>query len=159
SAPRCSSRRVWCWCIGAGTSASSTRLPRRDVRFGTKQTRCGSCSPGADFVSVAVFTHPDCLRHDPGADHPETPARLPVLLERLRREPGVAVHDAPPAPRPELVAVHRDTYLRSVEALSASGGGALFLDTILNQASWAAALGAAGAALAAVDHVHGANAH
>ena len=38
--------------------------------------------------------------------------------------------------------------------MSARGGGALFLDTILNDASWAAALGAAGAVLAAVDHAH-----
>jgi len=110
-------------------------------------------------VPVAVFTHPDCQRHDPGPDHPETPARLRVLLERLRGESGVVVHDAAPAARPELVAVHRDSYLQSVEGLSASGGGALFLDTILNQASWSAALGAAGAALAAVDHAHRGNGH
>jgi acetoin utilization deacetylase AcuC-like enzyme len=110
-------------------------------------------------VPVAVFTHPDCLRHDPGPDHPETPARLSVLLERLRREPGIAVQDAAPADRSELLAVHRDGYLRSVEALSAAGGGALFLDTILNQASWAAALGAAGAAIAAVDHGHRGGGH
>lgn len=105
-------------------------------------------------MPVAVFTHPDCLRHDPGPDHPETPARLRVLLARLRREPAVALHDVAPAPRPALVAVHGDAYLRSVEALSARGGGQLFLDTILNRASWAAAVGAAGAALAAVDHAH-----
>ena len=36
--------------------------------------------------------------------------------------------------------------------MSARGGGALFLDTILNEASWAAAAGAAGAVLAAVNH-------
>ncbi len=105
-------------------------------------------------MPVAVFTHPDGLRHDPGPDHPETPTRLRVLLERLRRELAVALHDVAPAPRPALVAVHGDAYLRSVEALSAKGGGQLFLDTILNRASWAAAVGAAGAALAAVDHAH-----
>ena len=110
-------------------------------------------------MPVAVFTHPDCLRHDPGPDHPETPARLRVLLERLRREPAVVMHDVAAAPRPALVAVHGDAYLRSVEALSARGGGPLFLDTILNRASWSAALGAAGAALAAVDHAHAGMGH
>jgi acetoin utilization deacetylase AcuC-like enzyme len=110
-------------------------------------------------VPVAVFTHPDCLRHDPGPDHPETPARLRVLLQRLRRETGIAVHHAEPATRPDLLAVHGEAYLRSVEALSAAGGGALFLDTILNQASWDAALGAAGAALAAVGHAHAGRGH
>lgn len=110
-------------------------------------------------MPVAVFTHPDCLRHDPGPNHPETSARLRVLLERLRREPAVVLHDVAPAPRPALVAVHGDAYLRSVEALSARGGGTLFLDTILNRASWSAALGAAGAALAAVDHAHAGMGH
>jgi acetoin utilization deacetylase AcuC-like enzyme len=110
-------------------------------------------------VPVAVFTHPDCLRHDPGPDHPETPSRLRVLLERLRGEPRVAVRDATPAERSELTAVHRESYLRSVEALSAAGGGALFLDTILNQSSWSAAVAAAGAAIAGVDHAHGGGGH
>jgi acetoin utilization deacetylase AcuC-like enzyme len=110
-------------------------------------------------VPVAVFTHPDCLRHDPGPDHPETPSRLRVLLERLRGEPRVALRDAAPAERSELTAVHRESYLQSVERLSAAGGGALFLDTILNQSSWSAAVGAAGAAIAGVDHAHGGGGH
>ena len=101
---------------------------------------------------VPVFTHPDCLRHDPGPDHPETPARLRVLLERARRDVTASVIEAAPAPRPALLAVHPDGYLRGLEEMSARGGGALFLDTILNHASWAAALGAAGAVLAAVDY-------
>jgi acetoin utilization deacetylase AcuC-like enzyme len=50
-----------------------------------------------------------------------------------------------------LLAVHPDPYLASLEAMSARGGGVLFLDTILNRHSWSAALGAAGAVLAAVD--------
>ena len=44
---------------------------------------------------------------------------------------------------------------RRLAAMSARGGGALFLDTVVNDASWPAALGAAGAVLAAVDHAHG----
>ena len=110
-------------------------------------------------MPVAVFTHPACLRHDPGPGHPETPERLRVLLERLRREPSLALHDSAPAPRPALLLVHGDAYLRSVEALSAAGGGALFLDTILSAESWSAAIGAAGAALAAVDHAHAGTGH
>jgi acetoin utilization deacetylase AcuC-like enzyme len=103
-------------------------------------------------VPLRVFTHPDCLRHDPGPDHPETPARLRVLLSALRGDPGLEVVEAGPGPRDALLAVHPDSYLRSLEAMSARGGGALFLDTLLNDASWAAVLGATGAALAAVDH-------
>jgi acetoin utilization deacetylase AcuC-like enzyme len=101
--------------------------------------------------SLPVFTHPACLKHDPGPDHPETPARLSVLLARLRQERGLQLREAAPADRRELLAVHPDPYLSSLEAMSARGGGALFLDTILNGDSWAAAVGASGAALAAVD--------
>jgi acetoin utilization deacetylase AcuC-like enzyme len=103
-------------------------------------------------VPLRVFTHPDCLRHDPGPDHPETPARLGVLLSALRRDPAIEVVEAAPGLRGALLAVHPDSYLRRLEAMSARGGGALFLDTILNDASWVAVLGATGAALAAVDH-------
>jgi acetoin utilization deacetylase AcuC-like enzyme len=110
-------------------------------------------------VPAVVFTHPDCLRHDPGPDHPETPARLRAVLARLTLVRAVSLRDAAPAPRAALLAVHGDAYLRSVEALSARGGGALFLDTILNGQSWSAAIGAAGAAVAAVDHAHAGSGH
>jgi acetoin utilization deacetylase AcuC-like enzyme len=103
-------------------------------------------------MAVTVFTHPDCVRHDPGPDHPETPARLRALLERARQTPAVTVVDAPAASRGPLLAVHPEAYLRGLESMSGRGGGVLFLDTILNRASWSAALGAAGAVLAAVDH-------
>lgn len=110
-------------------------------------------------MPLRVFTHPDCLRHDPGPDHPETPARLRVLLDRLAREPALEIVSAAPAPRDELLAVHAPGYLRVLEELHARGGGVLFLDTVMNAASWPAALGAAGAAIAAVDHAHGAGGH
>jgi acetoin utilization deacetylase AcuC-like enzyme len=105
-------------------------------------------------MAVPVFTHPACLRHDPGDDHPETPARLRVLLERARNEPQVAVTEVPAATLDALLLVHPREYLAGLEAMSARGGGALFLDTMLNQASWDAVLGATGAVLAAVDHAH-----
>jgi len=101
---------------------------------------------------VPVLTHPDCLRHDPGPDHPETPARLRVLLARARGDVTAQVSDAGPARREALLAVHSEPYLHRLEEMSARGGGALFLDTILSEASWEAAVGAAGAVLSAVDH-------
>ncbi len=103
-------------------------------------------------MPVPLFTHPDCLRHDPGADHPETPARLAAIVERVRAEPGLRLVESPPAARDALLAVHPEGYLRGLEEMADRGGGALFLDTILNQASWRAVLGATGAVLAAVDH-------
>lgn len=110
-------------------------------------------------MSVVVYTHPSCLEHDPGADHPETPARLRAVLNRLRNESEINIREAAPASRDPLLAIHPDQYLRSLEAMSARGGGVLFLDTILNRESWNAALGAAGAVLAAVDHASAGKGH
>ena len=103
----------------------------------------------------AVFTHLDCLKHDPGSEHPETPARLRAILDRLRQEKTVQLREAPAADRTLLLPVHPDPYLSSLEAMSGRGGGVLFLDTILNRSSWAAVLGATGAVAAAVDHATG----
>jgi acetoin utilization deacetylase AcuC-like enzyme len=103
-------------------------------------------------MPVSVFTHPNCLKHDPGAGHPETPGRLRAVLDRLRAEPDVKVREAQPASREPLLAVHPNQYLAGLESMSARGGGALFLDTILSRDSWSAVLGGTGAVLAAVDH-------
>jgi acetoin utilization deacetylase AcuC-like enzyme len=48
--------------------------------------------------------------------------------------------------------VHPEQYLIGLESMSARGGGALFLDTILSRDSWSAVLGGTGAVLAAADH-------
>src|SRR6185295_10374021 len=115
-----------------------------------KPGRCaGSCTIAANperisAMVVSVFTHPDCLRHDPGADHPETPARLRAILDRLQTQSGVELREAAAAPREPLRTVHPESYLSSLEAMSARGGGALFLDTILNRYSWPAVLGGVG---------------
>ena len=110
-------------------------------------------------MAASLFTHADCLRHDPGTDHPETPARLRTLLARARETDGVSLVEAAPATRAPLLAVHTDSYLGTLESMSARGGGVLFLDTILNAASWNAVLGATGAVLAAVDHAHAGRGH
>ena len=110
-------------------------------------------------MPVPIFTHPQCLRHDPGPNHPETPARLKAVLDRARRDSRVDIREAPAAAVEALLAVHPRPYLESLQALSARGGGQLFLDTVLNGASWDAALGATGAALAAVDYAHAGRGH
>jgi acetoin utilization deacetylase AcuC-like enzyme len=110
-------------------------------------------------MPVAVYTHPDCLKHDPGPGHPETPERLRAILTRLRASPSIELREASPSSRDPLLAVHPESYLAGVEALSSQGGGALFLDTILSRDSWAAVLGATGAVLGAVDHAMAGQGH
>lgn len=103
-------------------------------------------------MPIAVYTHSSCLKHDPGSGHPETPARLRAILERLRSQPDVNLTEAKAASREPLLAVHSERYLAGLEAMSASGGGTLFLDTVLSRESWSAVLGGTGAVVAATDH-------
>lgn len=111
------------------------------------------------MTPLAVFTHPACLLHDAGPDHPESPARLRAVLDLLASAPGALVRDAAPAPADAVVAVHPSGWMATLEQFAAEGGGQLFLDTVMNRHSWAAAMGAAGAALAAVDHAHAGQGH
>ena len=57
---------------------------------------------------MLVITHPACLGHDPGPDHPETPARLRVVLDALQEHLGDRLQwqQARPAKFGELASVH-----------------------------------------------------
>ncbi|MBP6669747.1 MAG: hypothetical protein KA180_09905, partial [Gemmatimonadales bacterium] len=72
---------------------------------------------------VAVFTHPDCIRHDPGPGHPEAPARLIAVVERLEDDSRARTTVPPAGGRFDLLAVHPETHLRHLEQWSAGGGG------------------------------------
>ena len=37
-------------------------------------------------MTTALYWHPDCAAHDPGAGHPESPARLGAVLDALDTE-------------------------------------------------------------------------
>lgn len=88
--------------------------------------------------------------------HPERPARLFAVREALagsgvgarlrRREPEPAADEV-------IARAHDRAYLAALQAMCASGGGALDADTAVVPASWAAAQKAAGAVVGAVDLV------
>ena len=103
---------------------------------------------------MLIFTHPACLAHDPGDDHPESPARLAVVLEDLRtRHGGLDWREAPLAKRGDLLRVHGEALLQQVLANDFEGPRRLDPDTVMCPQSGLAALRAAGAAVAAVDAV------
>jgi acetoin utilization deacetylase AcuC-like enzyme len=108
---------------------------------------------------VPIFTHPACLQHDPGPEHPETPARLHAVLARLSGEPGARVQEVPPGSVEDLLLVHPEGHLSQLETMSAGGGGVLSLDTMASASSWEAVLGATGALRAAIEHAHGSGGH
>ncbi len=110
-------------------------------------------------MTANVFTHPDCLRHDAGPGHPETAERLAAVLTRLGADPTVAVRQAAAGTREELLLVHPEGHLVRLEELARSGGGVISLDTVMNEASWSAVLGATGAVTAALVEAHAGGHH
>ena len=106
---------------------------------------------------MIIYTHPACLLHDPGPEHPERPARLQAVLEALREHHGdLDWREAPAARLGDLRRVHDAELIETV--LDASIDGYRMLDpvTVACPDSRAAALHAAGAGVAAVDAVmHG----
>ncbi|HWA41269.1 MAG TPA: hypothetical protein VG712_06630, partial [Gemmatimonadales bacterium] len=107
-------------------------------------------------MPVPVFTHPRCLDHDPGRGHPEQPERLHAVMRALQGA-RCEVRSAPPARLEALAGVHPSTYAAELEKLCGQGMALIGQDTILNGASWEAALAGLGQVLAAVDHAHEGN--
>jgi len=108
-------------------------------------------------MRTAFITHPACVRHDMGAGHPESPARLTAIEAALRAAglwPRLAHMEAPAATREQLARVHDAAYLDAIESMAPDRGWVeLDPDTAMNSYSLAAARHAAGALVRAVDAV------
>ncbi|MFT3761855.1 MAG: histone deacetylase family protein [Pseudoxanthomonas sp.] len=103
---------------------------------------------------MIIYTHPACLLHDTGPDHPERPARLEAVLESLRRDHAdLDWREAPMAKLGDLKRVHTSEHIDAVMEADFDGHRMLDPDTVMVPASRAAALRAAGAGVAAVDAV------
>ncbi|WNL47027.1 histone deacetylase family protein [Dyella sp. BiH032] len=107
---------------------------------------------------LRLYTHPACLEHDPGPEHPESPSRLRAILRALDHDRFAALDriEAPRATREQLLRVHAADYVDRVLAIApVSGTVRLDEDTVMSPGSAEAALRAAGAAVAAVDMAMG----
>jgi acetoin utilization deacetylase AcuC-like enzyme len=108
-------------------------------------------------VAVAFITHPDCLLHEMGPDHPERPERLAAIEDRLissRLDYVTSRHDAPLVTREQLERVHEPDYIDELERLAPSSGLVqLDPDTAMNAFTLRAAQRAAGAAVLGTDLV------
>jgi acetoin utilization deacetylase AcuC-like enzyme len=102
---------------------------------------------------MLYFSHPSSLEHDPREQmpaHPDTPERL-VAIERTlaaRDWLGWERREAPAADESELELIHSARHVASVRDLCLAGGGAIDADTFVGEASYRAALHAAGGACA-----------
>lgn len=107
------------------------------------------------MIGTLVVTDPAMTRHEPGAGHPESPARLRALLESLATRPREALVVRSPrvALDTELAAVHSPVYVQHVLGLRGAEQVSLDADTHISAGSIGAALLAAGAAIEAVDAV------
>lgn len=101
------------------------------------------------------ITHPACLRHEMGADHPEAIARLHAIQDRMNASgllPMFRTASAPLAPREALVRVHDARLVDGILATRpAEGLARIDPDTALNAHSAEAAQAAAGAVIHGVD--------
>lgn len=108
-------------------------------------------------MTIAFISHPDCLLHEMGAGHPESPARLRAIQDQLISaglDMALRHYDAPRVSREQLLRVHDADYVDGIFAASPAEGRAwLDPDTSMNPHSLDAALRAAGAAVLAVDLV------
>ena len=108
-------------------------------------------------MHTAYISHALCLKHDMGSHHPECPARIQAIEDRLIAAglmDWLQHHDAPEATHEQLLRVHAPEYLQRIADIAPREGMvALDGDTLMNPFSYPAALRAAGAVVEAVDLV------
>ena len=108
-------------------------------------------------MTTAFITHPACSMHEMGEYHPESPARLDVINDRLI-EAGLfdllSQFEAPKASRKQLELVHDADYIDSIENHAPTEGYLqIDSDTLMNSSTVEAAYRAAGAVIQGVDLV------
>ena len=98
------------------------------------------------------LSHAASLAHDTGA-HPERAARITAIEDELARHDWLGMErlEAPIVAADVLTAVHPERHVRRIEELCKAGGGAIDADTLVVEASYEAALHAAGGAVQLVD--------
>jgi len=106
-------------------------------------------------MTVAFISHSDCGRHDTGWGHPEHVGRLRAIPRALREDVelfGATLHvEGRHASAEELALAHDRSYIETVRAMAAAGGGRLDADTVVSEGSWDAATAGAGCVLDGVD--------
>lgn len=103
---------------------------------------------------AALYFDPIYEEHLTGSGHPERPERLPVAMSALEVSgllESVEVCSPRDASTDEIQLVHESRYVEQVRQVAEAGGGHLDMDTALSEASYRAALRAAGALVESVD--------
>jgi acetoin utilization deacetylase AcuC-like enzyme len=105
----------------------------------------------------AYISHPDCLKHQMGDQHPEAPERIGAIHDMLLMKgmlDFMQCWEAPLATEQQLAQAHDLAYIRDLAArVPMQGSVRIDPDTSMNHYSYTAALRAAGAAVLAVNLV------
>jgi acetoin utilization deacetylase AcuC-like enzyme len=99
---------------------------------------------------MLVYTHPDCLAHDAGPGHPESPHRLRAVLAAIASL-NLSTEIAPAANRKQLLRAH-DAGLVD-QLFAANAPVRIDADTMLGTHSLSAAVHACGAGIAAINAI------
>jgi acetoin utilization deacetylase AcuC-like enzyme len=136
-------------------------LSRRDLMQGALALlTTASVTAGASQTTTLLVTHPAFTRHQPGAFHPERPARMQAIDEALRGTEFTLLdrREAPLRDDVEeaILRAHTREYLGRVRAAANDAAHlpyAFDSDTVMSAGTWEAALRGVGAGLLAVDAV------
>jgi acetoin utilization deacetylase AcuC-like enzyme len=105
----------------------------------------------------AYITHPDCLKHEMGQSHPESPDRLGAIHDFLLIKgllDCMQPYDAPLATEQQLEQAHSALYVHTIASMVPTEGYVhVDPDTLMNPCTYQAALRSAGAAVLATDLV------
>lgn len=114
-------------------------------------------------MKTLILHHDDCLKHDPGARHPEREDRVRSVLNSVKNIPGTEVLPAPKATPEQIRLVHEEAYVdllselepRSAAVTEDPGAERVSIDpdTVISAGSIDAALRGSGAACFATDQV------
>jgi len=108
-------------------------------------------------MTTAFFSHDDCMKHDMGPEHPESPARLAAIISYIA-DTGIAEKLDWVRPeeitRDQLLSVHPESYLQQLGMMQPMRGRVFTdPDTAMMPDTLRAARLAAGANIQAVDMV------
>ncbi len=103
---------------------------------------------------MRIYTHPDCLEHDPGTGHPECPARLHAVIQAIHAAlPMLEWQHSPQAERHQLARAHSYDLIEKILGADVREYFHIDADTVMSPKSKSAALHAAGAGIAAANAV------
>jgi acetoin utilization deacetylase AcuC-like enzyme len=107
-------------------------------------------------MSTIIIQHDDCLRHNPGAKHPESVRRTQAVMTGLEGLKHLQVLPAPLATTEQIVRVHPLEFWMGLKAQEPSEGiVSIDADTFMSHGSINATLRASGGLCFAIDQILG----